>query len=377
MEPNESMMNHFDLSCKYCSFSCSGENIEMLCKHFEECRHILVTCSNEQCGYTTERHLMKDHSATCSSAIVNCPNIRCNDKINRMEMFSHMEKCLFRIVPCKNKFNGCNTSVAYMDLEKHLETCPFYFCAICNEYLMLVEQSAHICALETIKSPCLNKEESLRMPCKRHHELPTVNFKCKFCKYTDVCRSQVLLHMVNKCKYKQRKCLLCCDMVLSAEWDEHRLSNCNATVRCTECKLRVEKSSETEHPKECIGNIKRTTCLICKELVKTGDIKCRQDMDRQHKMHKDVTALKHSCKHDTDQKPVKVIVPTSRPNNQGECESNYDPERVLSNATEIDRNKVIKIRHPEQSNSRESLQKLRIFIKNIDKYINRRLNIVN
>lgn len=97
MEPNDSMMNHFDLSCKYCSFSCSGENIEMLCKHFEECRHILVTCSNEQCGYTAERHLMKDHSAICSSAIVNCPNIRCNDKINRMEMFSHMEKCLFLV----------------------------------------------------------------------------------------------------------------------------------------------------------------------------------------------------------------------------------------------------------------------------------------
>lgn len=49
----------------------------------------------------------------------------------------------------------------------------------------------------------------------------------------------------------------------------------------------------------------------------------------------------------------------------GESDFSIDPERVLSIATEIDRAKVIKIRQPEQSNYRESLQKLRKFIKNI------------
>lgn len=51
------------------------------------------------------------------------------------------------------------------------------------------------------------------------------------------------------------------------------------------------RSSETEHPKECIGNIKRTTCLICKERIKAGHIKSRQDMDRQHKMHENETQV--------------------------------------------------------------------------------------
>lgn len=86
-----------------------------------------------------ERYLMKDYFVICFLVIVNCFNIRCNDKINWMEMFFYMEKCLFRIVFCKNKFNGCNMLVVYMDFEKYLEICLFYFCVICNEYLMFVE----------------------------------------------------------------------------------------------------------------------------------------------------------------------------------------------------------------------------------------------
>lgn len=47
MEFNDSMMNYFDLLCKYCFFLCSGENIEMFCKYFEECRYLFVMCFNE------------------------------------------------------------------------------------------------------------------------------------------------------------------------------------------------------------------------------------------------------------------------------------------------------------------------------------------
>lgn len=186
------VMSHYNLSCKDCSFSCSGENIEMLRKHIEECSH----CSNKQCGYTTERHL---------------------------EMLSHEETCPFRIVPCQYNFYGCDKSMTEMDRQKHHKTCPYYSCVKCKKYLKPEERSAHNCVLQTIKS--LNKEESL---------------KCTFCEYKDVCRSKVLLHMVD-CKHSQRECQHCCKEVLLTEWEEHLLSNCNATVRCTECTLRIER----------------------------------------------------------------------------------------------------------------------------------------
>lgn len=213
------VMSHYNLSCKDCSFSCSGENIEMLRKHIEECSH----CSNKQCGYTTERHLMKDQSATCSSAMVNCPNIRCNVEKNRKEMLSHEETCPFRIVPCQYNCYGRDKSMTDMDRQKHHRTCPYYSCVICKKYVKPEERSAHNCVLQIIKS--LNKEESL---------------KCTFCEYKDVCRSKVLLHMVD-CKHSQRECQHCCKEVLLTEWEEHLLSNCNATVRCTECTLRIER----------------------------------------------------------------------------------------------------------------------------------------
>lgn len=285
---------------------------------------------------------MNDHSATCSLAIVNSPNIRCNVVKNRKEMLSQVET----IDSCDNKFYGCDIYMTRMDLKKHHETCQFCSCVVCNEYLKQEELSTHICDLETIESPYLNKEESLRMSDKRHHKY----LKCKFCKYIDVCLSEVLLHMAHKCKRKQRKCLLCCKTILSAEWEEHRLSNCNATVRCTECKLRIEKSSETEHQKECIGNIERTTCLICKELINTGHIKCRQDMDRHHEMHKDKKSSEADSK---------------KPRQHGESDWSIDPKRVLANATEIDREKVMKIRQPEQPSHRESLQRFRKYFKSI------------
>lgn len=240
MEPNVSILKHFNWTCKLCFCSYSGENTEILLNHINECSHSTVTCSNGQCGHRAERRFMKDHSAICSLAIISCSNDRCKVTTYRKEMFSHKKTCPFKIVICENKFIGCDKSIELMNLEKHRKTCRFYCCAICNEYLLFGEQDGHICTLETIESPYPNKKESLRMPDKRHHEHPTVNLKCKFCEYRNVCRSEVCLHMTT-CKNNQRKCLLCGEKVLLTAWGEHRLSDCNTKVRCTDCKLYIEK----------------------------------------------------------------------------------------------------------------------------------------
>lgn len=213
MEPNVSILNHFNWTCKgcFCSYN------EILLNHIKECSHSTVTCS-----------------------IISCPNVRCKVTTYRKEMFSHVETCPFRIVPCENNFIGCDQSIEFMNIEKHRKTCRFYCCAICNEYLLFGEQDGHICTLETIESPYSNKKESLQMPDKWHREHPTVNLKCKFCEYRNVCRSEVCLHMTT-CKNNQRKCLLCGEKVLLTAWGEHRLSDCNTRVRCTDCELYIEK----------------------------------------------------------------------------------------------------------------------------------------
>lgn len=56
---------------------------------------------------------------------------------------------------------------------------------------------------------------------------------------------------------------------------------------------------------------------------------------------------------------------SKKPRQHGESDWSIDPKRVLANATEIDQDKVMNIRQPEQPNHRESLQNWRKFIKSI------------
>lgn len=65
---------------------------------------------------------------------------------------------------------------------------------------------------------------------------------------------------------------------------------------------------------------------------------------------------------------------SKKPRQHGESDWSIDLKRVLANATEIDQDKVMNIRQPEQPSHRESLQKFRKYLENIESII---LNIFN
>lgn len=239
-------MKQFNFSCKYCSFVCSGENVDVLENHLKECMNIPVKCYNQQCPFSAERRLIKDHFAECLYTIDECPNTECKIKLQRKKMSSHLLECQYRRVSCEQ--NGCYEILPYMDLRKHLIKCHFYsqYCVICNEPLK--EQPRHTCTIESVECSHGNSDciinESIRGECflnsKMGHNKHPV-FMCKFCEYKSERRNDVLHHMIDKCKHKTRRCPDCDKMVLMEEWIVHVMSSCSTQIYCRGCQLYIDK----------------------------------------------------------------------------------------------------------------------------------------
>lgn len=260
MPRNSSMMMHFNVSCKYeeCSYSCSGENLNMFVKHLEECKYFPVKCSNKLCMYTTQRKLMKFHSEECGFAIEKCPNGNCSLEIQRYEKSSHLKKCPYQMVSCTNKPFGCMSIMARKDLDNHQKTCPLRPtpCERCGEPIR--SSPKHICPFDTERCPHCNKEfiikdfdlhqNSCLAKCRvceeyfpnseiRHHQCPMRKCGYRFCQFKDL--PLIVGQHMSECGYKSVNCYLCQKYVLAKNLKLHT-SKCEKRIRCQKCNLNIE-----------------------------------------------------------------------------------------------------------------------------------------
>ncbi|KAI5636716.1 zinc-finger associated domain (zf-AD) domain-containing protein [Phthorimaea operculella] len=222
---------------QFICFACKAkfDNMHKMSQHLTICDYALRTCS--QCNLLFDsRFKMLQHSLIHSKPLTcNCgKQFPTREKLNQHHKACHNDNtsknCLFRCKQCKETFK--ERFQLYKHAKEHVLKMEEKICDICGQVLIghdaLVKHSKDV-----------------------HGKDPDTLYRCKICQHTSANRSEIYLHIQNRC-------------LPPAPQDRHLCESCGRSFTTKASLLRHVSLHITEYK-----------CSICKKPF--SDVKSRDD----------------------------------------------------------------------------------------------------